>query len=200
MMQLLLLERKTLVKGWVLCFVVCLPFTFLPVMFGDGDLWQDIANRIPISLLYSAGFSTALCLSAVVINYDRQSIKLKLINKPAFKHLNAKLIPKGQGSLSEDLSFYLTADHNEFHYTIDILIDLEDHKKQTIVITPEMLEAGSHEMIRKYKDLLKKEYKVTSNKYRIELQFKPEDINLEDPTGLVKHLSLIEAKLRLKPV
>jgi len=199
MLQLFLLERKTLLKGWVLCFVLSFPCTFLPVLFGDGNLWQDIMARIPTSLMYAAGFSTALCMAALVINYDRQGVKLKIIHAPAFKQLNPKLITKGQGSLSEDLSFYLTANHNEFHYTIDIIIDLEDYKKQTIVITPEMLEVERNEMLKKYKDLLKKEFKLSANRYRIEIQFKPDEINLEDPLGLVKHLSLIESKLRLKP-
>ncbi|MEQ8879528.1 MAG: hypothetical protein RLO17_22405 [Cyclobacteriaceae bacterium] len=198
MLQLFLLEKKTLLKGWVLCFVLSFPFTFLPVFFGDGNLWQDIITRVPTSLLYTAGFSTALCMAALVINYDRQSVKLKIINKPAFKQLNSKLIPTGQGSLTEDLSFYLDIHHNDFQYTLDIIIDLEDYKKQTIVIVP-ILQEISNDVISQYKELLKREFRLSSNKYRIEIQFKPEEINLEDPLGIIKHLSLIESKLRLKP-
>ncbi|MEQ8337653.1 MAG: hypothetical protein RIA62_09915 [Cyclobacteriaceae bacterium] len=199
MLQLFLLEKKTLLKGWVLCFMLSFPFTFLPVFFSDGNLWQDIITRVPTSLLYTAGFSTALCMAALVINYDRQSVKLKIINKPAFKQLNSKLIPTGQGSLTEDLSFYLDVHHNDFQYTLDIIIDLEDYKKQTLVIVPILQEISSNDVISQYKELLKREFRLSSNKYRIEILFKPEEINLEDPMGLVKYFTLIEAKLKLKP-
>ncbi len=199
MLQLFLLERKTILKGWVLCFVLSFPFTFLPVFFGDGSIWQDLVARIPLSLLYAAGVATALCMAALLINYDRQEVKLKIINKPAFRQLNSKLIPTGQGSLTEDLSFYLEVYHNDLPYDIDIAIDLEDHKKQTIVIIPIIQGISGGHKVKQYKELLRKEFRLSSNKYHIEIFLKPEEINLEDPLGVSKHLSLIEAKLRLKP-
>ena len=87
MLRLLLLEKRTLLKGWIIVFIVSFPFTFLPVLFKEGEFWQRMIDRAPLSLLYAAGFALVICGAALYHNYERQRIKLDLFSQPAFRNL-----------------------------------------------------------------------------------------------------------------
>ncbi|MEL7003329.1 MAG: hypothetical protein AAFN93_11425 [Bacteroidota bacterium] len=203
MLQLLKLEKRTLIKGWIICFIVVLPFTFLPVLSSESPFWQSILDRVPWSVLYSAGFALLICGAALYHNYERQSIKLKLFSKPAFRNLRFQYQQSGKGSLVDDLSFYITGTHNEFYYTIDMTIDLDDHSKQEVVITP-MLEIEKNsdvpDMVKNYKSLLKRDLRFTKDKYRLQILLRPDEIRADDPLGISKYLNLIESKMKLRPI
>ncbi len=203
MLQLLILEKRTLLKGWMLSFALSLPFTFIPAFFQEGDFWPRMIDRVPWALLYAAGFGIFVCGAALYHNYERQNIKIKLFNKPAFKNLGFTYFKSGEGSLVQDLSFYLSGTHNGFAYVIDMIIDLEDHKKQQVVIKPVLeyrTNAEVPDLIKSYKQLLRRDFRFGSNKYQLEILLKPEEINAHDPLGMTKFLNLIQSKIKLKPV
>ena len=203
MLQLLLLEKQTLLKGWVLSVVLSLPFTFIPGFFTEGDFLNRMLNRAPWAILYAAGFALSVCIAAVYHNYSRQSIKIKLFNKPAFKNLGFKYHQSGKGSLVQDLGFYLSGLHNGFSYTIDMSIDLEDHSKQEVVITP-LLDVQSNTdipgAIKNYKQLLRRDFRFSENKYQLQILLDPKEIQTDDPLGISKYLNLIESKIKLRTV
>lgn len=201
MLQLLLLEKRTLIKGWIISFLFSLPFTFIPAFFVEIPFWQSLLNRTSWAVLYAAGFALLVCGAALYHNYERQSIKLKLFNKPAFRNLGFKYYHSGKGSLVEDLSFYLSGAHNGFNYFVDMLIDLEDHTKQEVVITPVLdvqTNAAVPDAVKNYKQLLRRDFRFSKNKYQLQILLDPKEIQVSDPLGVSKYLSLIESKIKLR--
>ena len=203
MIQLLLLEKRTLLKGWILVFVLSFPFTFLPAIFKEGEFWQRMVDRAPWSLLYAAGFAFVVCGAALYQNYERQRIKLNLFNKPAFKSLGFNYFQSGKSSLVNDLGFYLAGSHSGFDFTLDMRIDLEDHSKREIVITPiREVETGTpiNRTVKGYKQMLGRDFRFTGKPHQLEILLKPAEINADDPMGMSKYLGLITSKLKTKPV
>ncbi|MEO1050752.1 MAG: hypothetical protein AAFX87_09000 [Bacteroidota bacterium] len=203
MLRLLVLEKRTLLKGWIISFLVILPFTFLPAISSDNPFWPSMLNRAPWSVLYAAGFALVICGAALYHNYERQSIKLKLFSKPAFRNLGFKYLQSGKGSLVDDLSFYLFGVHNGFSYTIDMSIDLEDHTKQEVVITP-IIEVETNadvpDAVKNYKQLLGRNFRFSTDRYQLQILLKPNEIQVSDPLGVSKYLNLIESKIKLRLV
>lgn len=200
MLQLILLEKKTLVKGFILTFFISFPFTFLPAVFKDGDLWLLLLDRIPLSILYSLLAAIVVCSSAVFYNYDRQKIKLDLFGKPAFTNLGFEYYQRGSGSLTEDLSFYLKGEYKDRHYMIDMMIDLEDMEDRRVFIVPifyidEENELSHQKFIKDIQEKLKPEFNVAKSENYVQIWFKPEEINAEDPLAITKLINIIEAKM-----
>ena len=200
MIRLLLLEKRTLLKGWIVVFVSSFPFTFLPAIFKEGEFLQRMIDRAPWSLLYAAGFAFVVCGAALYQNYERQRIKLKLFNKPAFRNLGFHYFQAGKGSLVNDLGFYLAGSHSGFDFSIDMQIDLEDHSKQEIVITPvREIETGRpmNREVKEYKQVLRRDFRYSGKPHQLEILLKPEELNAEDPKGMSKYLALITSKLKM---
>ena len=202
MWQLLLMEKRTLLKGFLICIVVIFPFTFLPLIGGEGEIVKRVAERVPWSVLYSLVGAIFICLAALYHNYERQSIKLKTFAKPAFKSLECEYVPVGEVSLVEDLGFYLLTSHNAYQYVIDMEISLDDHENREVIITPLIYASENmdqQDYIKAYKSMLNREFKFTSNKDQLEIVLDLDEIQLEDPLSVTKLMNRVEAKLNMMP-
>lgn len=202
MLQLILLEKKTLLKGFILTFLISFPFTFIPVFFKDGEIVLLFLDRVPLSIIYSLLAAFAVCLSAVIYNYDRQKIKLELFSKPAFASLGFEYFQRGVGSLTEDLSFYLKGDFKDRHYMIDMMIDLEDMQDKRVFIIPlfaidDESESSHRQLIKDIQERLKPEFKVAESEDYVQIWFRPEEINADDSLAVSKLINIIEAKMNI---
>ncbi len=202
MWQLLLMEKRTLFKGFLICLIVVFPFTFLPLIGGEEAFWESFVQRLPLSILYSFVGATFICLAALYHNYERQSIKLRMFAKPAFKALGFDYVPTGTGSLVDDLGFYLLGSHNEFRYIIDMEISLDDHEQQEVILSPLIYapdNAKQDGFIKAYKVMLDREFKFTSNQNHLEIILSLKEIQVEDPLAVTKLMNRLEAKLKIQP-
>ncbi|NMM47292.1 hypothetical protein [Marinigracilibium pacificum] len=189
MITLIKLEYKTLIKGFFIVFIVVFPFTFLPVLFKDGDLIGRLFSRIPLSLLYTAVFSIMLVMAAVAHNWSNVKDRMRYFNKPAFISLNFEYILEGQGSLVEDLSPKLYGYYNDVAFQIDVYIDLDNNKRKEIEIIP--LNYLDPKSVKALVQRLNKEFKVRSDRSSVLISIPLEENKLNDPSYLLKNLTLI---------
>ncbi|MCX2743033.1 hypothetical protein OO013_04105 [Mangrovivirga sp. M17] len=198
MIRLIQLEYKTLVKGFLFVTVVVFPFTFLPVLFKDGDLLNILIHRIPSSLLYSALFSLFLIFAAVAHNWSNLKERLKYFSKPAFTQLGFEYQMEGQGSLTQDLSPRLYGVYQNMPFKIDIHFDLEYEKENKILIIPITTFKGGARKAFAFQRL-KKEFKVIDNGNILAVMLPLDENKLNDPHFLTKNLTLIANLIKREP-
>lgn len=195
MIKLIELEYKTLIKGFLLAMLIVFPFTFLPVLFKEGEFLNRLLQRAPWSLLYSAIFSIFLVLAALAHNWSNLNDRLRYFSKPAFLKLGFEYEMKGKGSLVEDLSPRLYGIYNEMHFNIDIHVDVEDESRNKIIITP--LIHYSNNLNRSFAyQRLNREFDVRDESNSIIVLLPLEEQKLNDPSYLSKNLTLISAFLK----
>ncbi|WP_137092453.1 hypothetical protein [Mangrovivirga cuniculi] len=189
------MEYKTLIRGFILVTLIIFPFTFLPVIFKDGDLFNMLIQRIPSSLLYSVLFSLFLVSAAVAHNWSNLRARLKYFSTPAFSQLGFEFQLEGQGSLVQDLSPSLSGEYQNMHFKVDIHFDLDDDKKNKILIIPIVpFQQDVRETF--VFQRLKKEFKIIENGNILAVTLPLDERKLNDPYFLSKNLTLISNLLR----
>lgn len=195
MIQLLKLEWRTALKGWVLSTVIIFPFTFIPTFFEQGNLSENLISRVPESLAYALGFALFIVIAAIYQNYERQSKKIKYFNKPALRSLDFIYKSSGKGSLYKDFSFHLEGEFNENQYSIDFSINLEETDKDKILIIPGFLIRGSQ--LPQLKQKLDREFNLVMVDNILAVAIDVEEINLKDDKSVKKSLTLIDSAFQL---
>ena len=69
-------------------------------------------------------------------NYEKLKRKMDIFKKSAFTALEFELVSSGQKSIVAELDVLLSGYHKETHYRIGLDIDLEDEKKNKLIIQP----------------------------------------------------------------
>jgi hypothetical protein len=195
--QLLILEKKTLGRGFLVSVICIFPFTFLPVVLSSHNSFSDFVNRVPQSLLYTVLFAALVLIAAVGSNYQKLQAKEKLFWKAAFRSLGFEMHLEGVNSIVQELSPFLTGCYGNVFYKIDLDIDYDDSRKFRVRLLP-LLTAG----LRKNKALAKNLRKV----YPLEpledlcIVLSPREDELDHPAYLSKHLTVINSEIqRLLP-
>lgn len=198
--KLIQFERKTLIKGFFLAFFVSLPFTFLPVLFQDGDseLMQRVVERIPESVLYATLFGIAIVAAALYQNYERLKQKIAYYNYPAFKSLDFEFVIVGIHTLTADLDLVLRGYYQDIYYEIAIDIDMEDQKNTRLAIAPvsvgeNMLEGD--DIANELLNLLQKDFDVAKYGGYVEIFIDFEEVQLNNHQFISKYLGIISAIL-----
>ena len=65
LLNIIITERQTLIRGLLISFLLVFPFTFLPTIFSSGWTFHPIIKRIPSSVLYAFGFSFIVVVASV---------------------------------------------------------------------------------------------------------------------------------------
>lgn len=199
MLQLLKLEKWTLLKGWVISAIIVFPFTFLPILFKDGSLGERLINRMPSSFLYAVGFSLLLVIAALYQNYERQRQKFVLFKKPAIKRLGFSIETEGHKSLMEDLNVFLKGMYNDVTYRLDILIDLEEDGNSRLLINPILTALDYYDykkLTAENAALLARDFQVTTSIRGVEVLLALNEVNFEDENSIRKFMTIIGAKIR----
>ncbi|MHC2990134.1 hypothetical protein OB13_00440 [Pontibacter sp. HJ8] len=114
-------ERKSLLRGFLVAFMLVFPFTFLPTIFRNGFSWHFLQQRLPQSILYAALFAVAIILFALLNNYEKLLHKKRLYNFPAFTALDFYGGIEGYNSILRELSTYLIGKMGNYYYKVDII-------------------------------------------------------------------------------
>ncbi len=191
--QLILFEKKTLTKGFLVCVICIFPCTFVPVVLSSNNSFNDFLNRVPQSFLYTILFASFVVMTAVISNYLKLQAKEALFKKPAFKSLGFRLQLEGMNSIVKELSLFLIGMHEKMLYKIDIAIDDHDVDKHQIRICPLLIDQARKN--RELVSMLKKYYRVaTFDTFCVLLT--PQPFDLDDPTYLRKHLTVINSEIQ----
>lgn len=87
LVTIIIAERKTLLKGLIISFLLTFPFTFLPALIRSGFSISTILGRLNDSILYSLGFSLIVVIAAIIHNYKGLVDRRWYFDKPAFKKI-----------------------------------------------------------------------------------------------------------------
>ncbi len=177
LLTIIVAERKALIKGLTISFLLILPFTFLPAVIRSGLSISTIIGRLNDSILYSLGFSLIVVIAAVIQNYNGLVDRKWYFDRPAFKDLDFYGRIDGIGSVVHDLETVLLGKIENYFFRLN-LVDT-DKKVPTLEIVPLI-------------DLTEKEIEI--EKLKSELGFKTDlffgmrvslnEIDLENPKGI----------------
>lgn len=126
-------ERRSLFRGYVICFLLIFPFTFLPPVLRKGFNLSTILERLNESTLYTLGFALLIVIAAVIHNYNSLVEKKWLFEKPAFKCLDFYGRLDGIGSISRELETFLLGEINGYYFRLGLL-EPESDKPQLEII------------------------------------------------------------------
>lgn len=101
------IERQSLLKGLAISFLLTLPFTFLPTIIKHRLSIRTIAERFNDSILYSFGFSLIVVIAAIIHNYNGLVDRKWYFDKHAFKDLEFYGRIDGVNSVVHDLETVL---------------------------------------------------------------------------------------------
>ncbi len=116
-----MLDWKTLIRGWLLCFAVSFPFMFLPTIIINGWLLNSFIQRIPQAILYAGFFTLAIIIAAVVNNYQSLAARKRIFDQPAFKQLSFYGRLNGLGSLHSHIETFLIGRVNNYFFRLNII-------------------------------------------------------------------------------
>lgn len=184
---IIIAERRTLLRGLIVSFLLVFPFTFLPII-SDGLTWENIRRRFPMSAIYAFGFSLFVVIAAVFHNYNNLVDRKKHFDKPAFTNLDFHGRLDGLGSIVSELETFLLGKVGKYYFRLN-LIDPEQ-KAIRIEIVPLIDLKGKKEM----KAKLRKELNFKQNLF-FGLTVKVKESDLQNENFMLDKLSWLEAKL-----
>ncbi len=174
-------ERRALINGLMISFLLILPFTFLPAIIKNGLSVSTFTERFNDSILYSFGFALIVIIAAVVHNYHGLVTRKWYFEKPAFKDLDFYGRIDGVASVSRDLETLLLGKIGKYFFRLN-LIDT-DKRKSILEIVPLIDQTNKEKAIEK----LKREYDFQSD-FFFGVKVRLNEIDLDDPQVIRKIL------------
>ncbi len=187
-LAIVITERRTLLRGLMVSFLLVLPFTFLPALIKNGWTTDTIYNRFPESTFYAFGFSFIVVVASVVHNYNNLVDRKRLLDQPAFTKLDFYGRLDGAGSIANELETFLLGRFSRYYFRLNIIDP--DLKKIKIEIIP-LIDLVDNKSL---KDRLKKEYSFTQNIF-FGQTIKVTANELKDENFLLERLANLEKAL-----
>lgn len=188
LLTIIIAERKTLVKGFTISFLLILPFTFLPVIINNGFTIPTILGRLNLSILYSLGFALIIIIASLINNYNGLFDRQWYFNQPAFKSLNFYGRLDGVGSIVNELESILLGKIGTYFFRLN-LIDTDKRRPVLEIVPLIKLEDKANEI-----EILKLEYKFRADLF-FGMIINLKDIDLENPTEIQMVLSDLSKRL-----
>jgi hypothetical protein len=189
LLTIIIAERKSLLKGLTISFLLILPFTFLPTLIKSGVSFSAIIGRLNESILYSFGFALIVVIAAVIHNYNGLVDRKWYFDRPAFKNLDFYGRIDGVGSVVHDLETVLLGKIDNYFFRLN-LVDT-DKKKPILEIVPLIDLTDKEQGIEKLK---------SEDKFQTEFFFgkriKLNEIDLEAPNVIREILKDLAMRLK----
>ena len=119
--NIIVAERSTLAKGLVICFLIILPFTFLPTIFDKGFTLSVLIRRLPDSILYAFGFALFIVIAAFIHNYNSLVDRKRIFDQPAFNKLGFYGRIDGKGSITYELETFLLGKIGDYYFRLNLI-------------------------------------------------------------------------------
>lgn len=114
-------ERRSLLRGFIVVFMLAFPFTLLPFVIRHGFSTQYMGLFLPDSLLYAALFAVGIVFIALLNNYEKLLQKKRLYDLPAFAALNFSGAVEGYNSIIRELSTFLIGKVGDYFFRVNIV-------------------------------------------------------------------------------
>ena len=186
-LSIVIAERRTLLWGLLISFLLIFPFTFLPIV-KDGLTWENIMRRSSLSALYALGFSSVVVIAAVVHNYDSLVKRKRHFDKPAFTKLDFYGRLDGIGSMVNELETFLLGKIGQYYFRLNLV----DTNQKTIKI--EIIPLIDLTENKELKNKLRKEFGFKQN-VLFGQTIKATERDLQNVNFLIDRLSKLEATL-----
>ena len=189
LLTIIIAERKSLLKGLTISFLLILPFTFLPTLIKSGISISAIFGRLNDSILYSFGFALIVVIAAIIHNYNGLVDRKWYFDRPAFKDLDFYGRLDGVESVVYDLETVLIGKIENYFFRLNLIET--DKNKPLLEIVPLI-------------DLTDKEQEVEKLKIHDKFQtdfffgkrIKLNEIDLEAPNGIREILKDLAIRLK----
>ncbi len=126
-------QTRTIIKWFIICFCIVLPFTFIPIVLKHGISPSFLVERIPVSSLYALGFSVFIVIMAMANDYKSYSQRIRLLQKPAFADLDFQSGISGLDTGLESLDAFIIGKVNRYFFRLNIIITEETNTEVEIV-------------------------------------------------------------------
>lgn len=95
LLHIIITERRTLLWGLTISFLVVLPFTFIPAIWEFGWSPGNLLHSFPAATAYAFGFSMLVLIAAVAQNYQSLLERKRIFDTPALaiKLENLQAVP-----------------------------------------------------------------------------------------------------------
>ena len=114
-------EKRSLLRGYLVLFVLVLPFTFIPAIIRQGFSFQAFGQQVPekalVAALIAAGFIVLLLLN----NYEKLLQKKRLYDFPAFTSLHFNGAVEGYNAIIKEVSTYLFGKAGDYFFRVNII-------------------------------------------------------------------------------
>ena len=132
-LKILIYEKNTLTKAWLISTLLILPFTFIPTLAAYGFSWEAIKFRIPYAILYSIGFALLVIIAALIHNYKNIVDRKKFFEKAAFKALDFHGRIDGVGSIVREMETFLIGKFEHYYFRLNLVNTVSQNKVLEIV-------------------------------------------------------------------
>ena len=189
LLTIIITERKSLLKGLTISFLLILPFTFLPTIIKSGISFSAILGRLNDSIIYSFGFALIVVIAAIIHNYNGLVDRKWYFDRPAFKDLEFYGRIDGVGSVVYDLETVLIGKIETYFYRLNLIET--DNKNPILEIVPLIDLTDKEQEIEKLK---------TDDKFQTDFFFgkriKLNEIDLEAPNSIREILKDLATRLK----
>ena len=189
LLTIIITERKSLLKGLTISFLLILPFTFLPTIIKSGISFSAILGRLNDSIIYSFGFALIVVIAAIIHNYNGLVDRKWYFDRPAFKDLEFYGRIDGVGSVVYDLETVLIGKIETYFFRLNLIET--DNKKPILEIVPLIDLTDKEQEIEKLK---------TDDKFQTDFFFgkriKLNEIDLEAPNSIREILKDLATRLK----
>lgn len=196
LVKIIIFERNTLLKGWLISTLLVLPFTFLPTVLEHGFSLEVIKFRMSDSILYSLGFSLIVVITAVIQNYNNLVDRKRLFDRPTLKKLDFYGRVGGVGSIISELETFLLGKIGNYYFRIHLIQpELNTNK---IEIVP-LIDLKNRTELKKK---LEEEFSFNENRDLVkQLKLSEEQLNDKDYLkNILLELGLFLNELNIKPL
>lgn len=114
-------EKKSLLRGFLVVFILVLPFTFLPVLFRQRAPFETFSQQIPEKALVAALVAVGIIILLLLNNYEKLLKKKRLYDFPAFTSLHFNGAVEGYNAIVKEVSTYLFGKVGDYFFRVNIL-------------------------------------------------------------------------------
>lgn len=120
-------EKKSLLRGFLVVFILVLPFTFLPALFRQRAPFETFSQQIPEKALVAALVAVGIIILLLLNNYEKLLKKKRLYDFPAFTSLHFNGAVEGYNAIVKEISTYLFGKVGDYFFRVNILNPNQDH-------------------------------------------------------------------------
>ncbi|MBX0332614.1 hypothetical protein K3G39_05130 [Pontibacter sp. HSC-14F20] len=120
-------EKRSLLRGFLVVFILVLPFTFIPAIFGQRVPLETFSQLIPQKALVAALIAAGIIVLLLLNNYEKLLQKKRLYDFPAFASLQFSGAVEDYNAIVKEISTYLFGKVGNYYFRVNIINPKQQH-------------------------------------------------------------------------